>query len=541
MTARMCFVMFGTLLIGAAAAAQSYRTEVYIPGSGMHGIHGIAFDAEDRLFVGSVVGQSIYEVHPASGQHRTYAGPPLGMADDLEFAEDGTLFWTSFALGKVHAQKNFGPTREIARGLIGVNSLAFNDEGRLFATQVFLGDALWELDPLGDEPPRKILENMGGLNGFDFGPDGLLYGPLWFKGAVARVDVDTGDLEVIMEGFKVPAAANFDSNGDLWVLDSAAGQIVQIDVDQRTRVVYPSLPTAMDNLAFDSNDTLWFTVMAENAVYRFDAEQNEAVPIRRDAFAQPCDLHIVIDNGREVLYVADNFAVKRVDLESNEVASVARNVESHIEYPSGLFVSDERIILTSWFSNTLQVLDRDSGKVVTSYAGVTGATDALELADGTVMVLRLNGSLQSVEGDDPAAWPEIGRVPGAVAIAPCGDGRACISSHDGAIYEMDLASGDVRTIAEGLSAPEGLAQTADGSLMVVETGKNAVSKIDPETGEVTTIGAGIPSQLAMPPLFPAAGPLSGLAIAADGIIYATSDVEGAVYRLTPVDEGSPTD
>ncbi|HBT06597.1 MAG TPA: hypothetical protein DEB22_09265, partial [Alcanivorax sp.] len=63
---------------------------------------------------------------------------------------------------------------------------------RLFATQVFMGDALYEIDRSGEQPPRKIIEGMGGLNGFEFGPDGHLYGPLWFKGEVVRVNVESG-------------------------------------------------------------------------------------------------------------------------------------------------------------------------------------------------------------------------------------------------------------------------------------------------------------------------------------------------------------
>ena len=73
------------------------------------------------------------------------------------------------------------------------------NDGRLYATQVFLGDALYEIDVDGAKPPRKIMEKMGGLNGFEFGPDDMLYGPLWFKGQIAKVDVDKGELTVVAD------------------------------------------------------------------------------------------------------------------------------------------------------------------------------------------------------------------------------------------------------------------------------------------------------------------------------------------------------
>ncbi len=526
------------------ASAQVYKTEVFIPGSGMHGIHGITFDAEDRMFVGSVLGQSVYEVNAETGQHRVYAEPPEGMADDLEFDEDGTLFWTSFAIGRVHARKNFGPVREIAGGLPGINSIAFNAEGRLFATQVFLGDVLWELDPLGAEQPRKIMENMGGLNGFDFGPDGYLYGPLWFKGAIAKVDVDKGKLEIVMEGFKVPAAANFDSKGNLWVLDSALGQLVKVDVEKKTRVVFPGLPTAMDNLAIDSNDQVWFTVMPENAVYRFDEDTGEAHAIRRDEFAVPCDLQIIQDGDRELLYVTDIFAVKVIDLATKEVKSVARTVESNIQYPSGVLVTDDRIYLASWFSNTLQILDRRTGEELDSYEAIKGPTDVIELEDGRIGVLRLDGYILHVDGYQAIAWNHLSKIPnGGTSIVYAGNEVAYGSAtNSGVVYELDLVNRTSRMMLGGIDRPEGLALSADGkTVFVAEVGKQAVSKVDLNTGDLVTIGVDIPMGLKMPEFLPKNGPLSGIAIASDGSIYVASDVEGAIYKLTPIETGDATD
>ncbi len=149
------------------------------------------------------------------------------MADDIAFAPDGTMAWTGFLTGDLYSRKGDGPVKKLASGLPGINSLAFRKDGRLYATQVFLGDALYEIDVEGVKPPRKIMEKMGGLNGFEFGPDDMLYGPLWFKGQVARVDVDKAELSVVADGFKIPAAVNFDSKGNLWVVDTALGQLVQ--------------------------------------------------------------------------------------------------------------------------------------------------------------------------------------------------------------------------------------------------------------------------------------------------------------------------
>ena len=44
---------------------------------------------------------------------------------------------------------------------------------------------------------RRIAEKLGGLNGFEIHrDDGFLYGPLWFKGEVVKINLETGAIEV---------------------------------------------------------------------------------------------------------------------------------------------------------------------------------------------------------------------------------------------------------------------------------------------------------------------------------------------------------
>ena len=158
-------------------------------------------------------GAALYEVDRNSGTAKIAIPSREGMADDIAFAPDGTMAWTGFLTGDLYSRKGDGPIKKLASGLPGINSLAYRKDGRLYATQVFLGDALYEIDVEGVKPPRMITEKMGGLNGFEFGPDDKLYGPLWFKGQVAKVDVDKAELTVVADGFKIPAAVNFRFQG----------------------------------------------------------------------------------------------------------------------------------------------------------------------------------------------------------------------------------------------------------------------------------------------------------------------------------------
>src|SRR4051794_19662030 len=99
--------------------AKEYNQQFLVPGSWFHGVHGLAFNKDDQLFAGSVVGQTIYRVQVDAGEVDRFIDPPTGMADDIAFAEDGTMAWTGFLLGRVYIRRPNGKTIEVANGMSG--------------------------------------------------------------------------------------------------------------------------------------------------------------------------------------------------------------------------------------------------------------------------------------------------------------------------------------------------------------------------------------------------------------------------------------
>lgn len=526
-----------------SALAADYTTEVFIPGYAFHGIHGITFDSQDRIYVGSVIGQSIYRVDPQTGDSTIWEAPLRGMADDLEFGPDGALYWTSFILGKVHSRTETGEIRELATGLPGINSLAFKQDGRLFATQVFLADALYEIDVKGEKPARKIIENMGGLNGFDFGPDGYLYGPLWFKGQVVKINVDTGELTVVADDFKVPAAANFDSKGNLYVLDSGRGHVVRVNTKTGEKTIVSRFKTAMDNLAFDSKDQLYLTIMAENAIYAIDVKTGKARTIKEAEIALPADLAFWSDGGIETLYVADTFATRAISTKDGAITDLSRTVETDHEYAmSGIDVSARYLHQTGFFGGSVQTLDRVTGEILTTYHGFTTPYDVLELEDGSLLVAQMAlGNLVRVFGEEESdrkvliqglTTPvSMARVDPAQGVGPASGAIYIVEYAAGEVTRIDMATGKRQTVARGLDKPEGIAVALDGTIYIAETGTQSVVRIGPELDDKTVIATGIPMGLPAAPGLPPMGILSGLAISTSGDLYVSSDLEDAIYRI----------
>ena len=85
----------------------------------------------------------------------TEVGPPDGNGDDVAFAPDGTMAWTAGLTNAIMARTPNGDIKPLVSDMPGVNSIWYTDDGRLFFTTIFAGDALYEADPTGDNPPRE--------------------------------------------------------------------------------------------------------------------------------------------------------------------------------------------------------------------------------------------------------------------------------------------------------------------------------------------------------------------------------------------------
>lgn len=510
-----------------------YTLETLVPGAPFHGIHGLTFDAEGRLLVGSVVGSAIYEVDPETGASSVFIPPPHGMADDIEQGPDGTLVWTAFSEGKVYALTPAGELRLLADGYPGANSLAFATDGRVFFTQVFAGDALYELDLSGESEPRKIMEGMGGLNGFDFGPDGKLYGPLWFKGQVVRVDVDAATLETVAEGFQIPAAVNFNSKGELYAVDTARGEVVRVDIETGERTVIATVPTAIDNLAFSADDRLFLTIMADNAVWEVNTETGETREVISYPLATPVDIALVDKDGRETLYVSDIFSLRKVDVETGAVSDVLRMWSDELDYPLWIGASDDALVLTSFASLSAQRIDLATEESAGLHHGFGAIADTVPDGGGILFLDFLGGALVRASGEDLATREEIaGGLAGPVGLVRMDETTVYVTeSVSGALSRIDLATGARTEIAAGLDLPEGFDLDTDGSIVLAEVGAQRIVRIDPETGSITPIAGDLPMGLPGASNAPPVNLLTGVAVAESGDIFFSSDIDAAIYRL----------
>lgn len=534
-TRAMAALGLGLILLGAGvgrAEAGGWSTpRAVVAPSALKGVHGLAVLDDRRVLAGTVVGNAIWEVDRATGAAKVYIGGPEGQADDIAIGPKGELAWTSYIQGVLRYREREGaPIRVLAKDLTGVNSLAFDRKtGRLYASQVFLGDALWEIDVAGVKPPRLIARDLGGFNGFEVGPDGQLYGPLWFKGSVARIDPASGAVTVLNSEFQVPAAANLDGKGNLWVVDTRAGDLSRVDLATGRKTTVRKLATSLDNLAIAPDGTIYVSNMADNSVQAFDPATGALRTLLSGKLAVPAGLGIEGDTA----WVADIFSFREVNLRSGEVRDIHRMQASDIEYPFAVDVGPERVLLTSWFNGSVQVLGRSDMKTLRVLHGLKAPMDARFLPDGSIAIAEIaSGEITLASGPDYAARRTLAKgLAGPVQLALGPDGGLYVSEAAGAIRRVDLKSGAVTLVADGLALPEGLAFTPWGSLVVAEAGAQRLIELDLAKGTRSVIADRLPIGLAASPGTPPPYVATGVAVRADGSVCFTADLDNGLYCM----------
>ena len=171
---------------------------------------------------------------------------------------------------------------------------------------------------------------------------------------------------MIAEGFKIPAAANIDpqNRDNVYVVDTGTGGIWSVSLTSKAKKLVASMKPGLDNLAFDSRGRLFVTSMTDNGIYLVDKQTGAHRTIVEGKLAIPADLAVVSEGGKDTVHVADVFSYRTVDGQTGAVHDVLRvHGETHA-YPIGISVGPKHVLLTSWFSNTVEKVDRKTGKLV---------------------------------------------------------------------------------------------------------------------------------------------------------------------------------
>jgi sugar lactone lactonase YvrE len=504
--------------------------KVLSEGAPIHGSNGLAVDSQNRLYIASVLGSEVVVMDPKTGAILDRIGMDAGVItpDDVTIGGPGSayedyLFWTSIFTGEVGRLSPDGVKITAGQVFPGVNPITLSDDDRLFVAHDFFGfSGLYEIDPAGLAPPIQLDPNFYNLNGFDFGPDGLLYGPIAFE-KLLRLDVNSAP--VWSEDILNPAdatAVKFDSRGRLHTL--IGDDVVRVDPETGVTEVVAHLARGLDNLVFDSSDKLYVSSSVDGTIFRILCNGLAKI-ISRGGMVNPGGIAVLpCAHGGDSVIVGDLWSFRQFNGRTGHAGPTVEVFGSAATVaPYG-----DDLVTSGSFDNSVFVIDGETLEPLGPPDFFALPLNAIQFGDDIAVAELMTGSV--VRGDHSP-------IASGLAV-PTG-----LAASDGNLYVADWALGMVFQIAHdgtpiapipvatGLSFPEGMAVNTDGSLLVVEGGLGRLSRLDLETGELTMMAEGLQLGALPPPGGPPIWTFNGVAVGSQGHIYVTGDKANVIYRF----------
>jgi sugar lactone lactonase YvrE len=556
----------GTCLVAPTAPAQAdgvvapgYRTRYLVEPNPLQQTDGLALDGHGGLFVTQALSNRIVRLDLDSGAITRIADEPdadaVHVPDDVTLGPDGNLYVTAMFDRAVVRMTKDGRERKVVGSNLGdgsalTNGIAFNAQGRLFATDLSFADpshpgGLWEVDPAGARPPVPILRNLPTPEGFAFGPDGLAYIPEMFAGRIDVVDVDARTVRPLVDGFGYLVALKVDAQGRLVTMETDTGKIWRVDRTTGARTFVAQGPTGADNLVIAPDGTIYVTNFAEGNVWRADEARGVLVPLLPQhpltlpfSLSEAPDGALVIGDFTAVTRLTGTHAdrLSRLLVDVGAASSPAKRLQlltpgavqiGDAVYYSDFLPPDGRIFRRDLATGERQLVAKGFGFPWMVRAGrpghllvgdqALGAVFEVDLADG-----RTTPVIQGLRSPSGLAFdPDTG----VAYVADTGGGRVLG-------VNLSLPAPSPFLVATGLAGPEGVAVDRDKTVLIIEGDTGRLFRVDPRDSRRRLEASGLPTRTVGFGL-PLMNYSSDVLVRRDGTIVVSGDADGSLLELTP--------
>ncbi len=506
---------------------------------------------KDTLFPGcngAVIGMdgALYMVHTGNGQVTRvdlktmkasrfvppYAG--IFITDDLTSDDKGNFYvaGTTKIVGEVYRLDKTGKKTVISKALASPNGIQYNKQtGRLFASECFWGNRVFELDPNGVKEAKLLVkENVIAVpEGFDFDPEtNDLIIPDMGTGKILRVNPDTGAVTTIAEKFAAPIALKVGPD-KMAYFPELGGAVYRLSLDGQKREKLAQLPPGLDNLAITPQGRLFITSYWNATVYEVatdgSGKYKTLFPTGPNQISG-----VIFKNGK--LLISDYIMIR--DVEKNKYVPTKLNAWAAHGMPLPMGLADgpgDQIFWADFVNNAVAIGDPAKA----GFKAIAGDLNRpvavlMSKSEPKVYVAEYGaGQITEVSLTDGAKKVLASNLEGPLALAIIDNTLFVAEAKAGRISRVDLANGKAEVFLAGIVGKIGaLADDGKGDLLALDGASGKLFRINPKNLIISVVAKHLPVAYSVIGSYPALETPLPMTVNAKGNIYIPTADRGLI-------------
>jgi len=464
------------------------------------GANGATIGADGNLYVCHTGNGTITKINLKTMKATPFVQPYAGVfiPDDIAADDKGNLYVTGTTplVGEVYRIDKNGVKTVIASGMAAPNGIEYNKRtGRLFVTECFQGNRVYEVDPAGIKKARLLLgkDVIPVPEGFDFDPDtNDLIIPDLGTGRILRVNPNTGKITTVAEKLIAPIALVIGADKMIY-MPSLAGIVYKVSLDGKKVEKIAQLTPGLDNAAITKDGRLFVTSYWNATVFEVATDgSGKFKQLFPSGPNQP--LGIVVKD--KTVLVADAIMIRI--LADGKYAQTKLNAWAASGMPLPLSLADGpggQVFWTDCIHGAVAIGDPSKGGFKAIAGGLNRPMSVLmntsgtglfvaEYAAGQITVVSLKDGSKSVLTKDLEGPLAMALVDGTLYVAEAKAGR---------ISKVDPSSGKKEVFLSSMvGIPVALGNDGRGNLLVLDGAGRKLLKVNPKTVVISTVAKKVP-------------------------------------------------
>jgi sugar lactone lactonase YvrE len=488
------------LAAGPQVLDPGYKIVSIVKGTPFPGCNGATIGMDGALYVAHTGNGTVSRIDLKTMKAKTFVPPYAGafILDDITSDDKGNFYATGTTplVGKVYRFDKTGMKKVIGKGFLAPNGIQYNKRtGRLFMTECFQGNRVFELDPNGVKEAKLLVkENVIPVpEGFDFDPGtNDLIIPDMGTGKILRVNPDTGNITTIADKFAAPIALKVGPD-KMAYFPQLGGAVYRLSLDGKKREKLAQLPPGLDNLALTKDGRLFITSYWDATVYEVATDGSGKF---KTLFSKGPNQVTGIIVKKDKVLISDAIMIRKV--EKDQYIPTKLNAWALHKMPLTLGLADgpgDQVFWPDCVHNAVAIGDPSTGKFKAIAGGLNRPVAVvMSKTEPKVYVAEYaGGQITEVSLTDGAKKVLASGLEGPLALAIIDSTLYVAESKAGRISKVGLTDGIKDVFVSGVVGKVGaLANDGSGNLLALDGASGRLFRIDPKNLGISAVAANLP-------------------------------------------------